>query len=169
MTLTEMRNTLPQTPFSLINGQFFDPRSTPTRLSFGLKMDGEIRTVGADNGNKRKNILLIREHIAEIQPYTSWENLRDANADFAMVNLSLLQPHYRNSNIGRTYICLKNPNHENQSSTLLIFTAQSMNERNMENELLRQGCTYNSSTKLDSSGSTRLWHGGVEHYGASHK
>lgn len=101
-------------------------------------MNGEIRTVGADNGTRIKNILIINRHGAEIKPYKSWEDLRDADADFAMVNFSLVQPHYRNANIGRTYMCIKNPNETNQGNTLLVFTAESMNERNMENELIRQ-------------------------------
>lgn len=34
MTLDEMTGQTQNSPFSIVNGQFFDPRATPTRLSF---------------------------------------------------------------------------------------------------------------------------------------
>ncbi len=45
----------------------------------------------------------------------------------------------------------------NQSSTLLIFTALAMNEVDIEKEFPRWGCTRSAVSKLDASGSTRLW------------
>ncbi len=167
-TLNEIRSEVYGTPFSIINGQFFNPRANPTELSFGLKSAGVIRSAGADNGQSKKNILIVGEKSAQIVPY-SWENLRDATGDFAIVNLTLDTNHYASSNIGRTYICIKNPDAENRGDTLLIFTALSMNERNMRNELIRQGCTLNSSAKLDSSGSSMLWYAGETIYGVAHK
>ena len=99
-------------------------------------MDGIVRTAGADNRNESKNILIIENKKAKIIPY-SWENLRDAPGYFAMVNLSLGTSHYRDESIGRTYICLKNPNTQSESSTILIFTAISITEPVIENELIR--------------------------------
>lgn len=165
--LSEVENTLSIKPFSIINGQFFDPKRSLTPLSFGIKEDGIVRTAGADNRNEPKNILILEKEKAKIVPY-SWENLRDAPGYMAMVNLSLDIPHYKNESIGRTYICLKNPDANNESSSVLIFTAISMTEPAIENEILRWGCTHNSASKLDSSGSARLLVHGEQIYGYSH-
>ena len=165
--LNEVLSSLPKKPFSIINGQFFDPKKTITPLSFWVKVDGVVRTAGSDNRNESKNILILEEGRARIVPY-SWENLRDAPGYMAIVNLSLAKSHYKNENIGRTYICLKNPNSSNESSDLLIFTAVAIDEPTIENELIRWGCTRESSSKLDSSGSTRLLINGEYIYGNSH-
>lgn len=165
--LNEVESTLSSKPFSIINGQFFDPKRAVTPLSFGVKVDGIVRTAGSDNRNEDKNILILDTGMAKIVPY-SWENLRDAPGYIAMVNLSLKKSHYKNEDIGRTYICLKNPNSKNESSSLLIFTAVAMSESVIENELIRWGCTRDSSSKLDSSGSTRLWLEWEYIYGFSH-
>lgn len=166
--LTEIVQTLDKKPFSLINGQFFDPSKKITPLSFGLKMDGVVRTAWADNRDESKNILVINKWWAQILPY-SWDNLRDAEWYLAMVNLSLNKPKFSSENIGRTYICLKNPDTSNKSSEVLIFTAKAITESVIEKELLRWWCTRNSSSKLDSSGSTQLWVDGEFVYGNSHK
>ena len=86
-----------------------------------------------------------------------------------MVNFSLDQSHYRDEAIGRTYICLASPNSANESSTLLIFTALAMSEMTLERELPRWGCTRSGTTKLDSSGSTRLWVDSEYIFGKSHR
>jgi hypothetical protein len=49
-----------------------------------------------------------------------------------MVSFAINQSHHRDEAIGRTYICLKNPNAQNESSTLLIFTALAMSEITLE-------------------------------------
>jgi hypothetical protein len=95
-----------------------------------------VRTAGADNRDESKNILIVSSGSARIVPY-SWENLRDAPGYFAMVSFAIDQPHHRDEAIGRTYICLKNPNAQNESSTLLIFTALAMSETNIEKEFPR--------------------------------
>ncbi len=164
--LSEVHATI-SNAFSIINGQFFDPKKSITPLSFWIKVDGIVRTAGADNRNESKNILIIENKKAKIIPY-SWENLRDAPGYFAMVNLSLGTSHYRDESIGRTYICLKNPNTQNESSTILIFTAISITEPVIENELIRWWCTRNSVSKLDSSGSTQLWINGQTIFGYTH-
>ncbi len=166
--LSEIKNTLVDSPFSIFNGQFFDPKKSHTPLSFWLKVDGIVRTAWADNRDEPKNILILERDKAKIVPY-SWENLRDAPGYFAMVNLSLEKSHHRDKNIGRTYICLKNPNSNNESSNILIFTATAMTEPIIENEIIRWGCTRPLSTKLDASGSARLWVNGEYIYGNSHK
>lgn len=165
--ISDVRSSLNQTPFSIFNWQFFDPKRSLTPLSFGIKINGVVRTAWADNRDESKNILIINNTIAKIVPY-SWENLRDAPWNIAIVNLSLTQWHYKNENIGRTYICLKNPNTQNESSTVLVFTATAMTEAKLETEILRWWCTRESSTKLDSSWSTRLWNQNVNMYGYSH-
>ena len=165
--LSEVTEYISEKPFSLINGQFFDPKRKNTPLSFGLKIDGVVRTAWADNRDESKNILIISTGSAQIVPY-SWQNLRDSNGYFAMVNLSLSESHYKNELLGRTYICLKNPDANNSSSHLLIFTATAMTESTIEKELIRWWCTRSSSSKLDSSGSTRLWfNGGDPIFGVS--
>jgi hypothetical protein len=127
-----------------------------------------VRTAGADNRDESKNILIISATWAKIAPY-SWENLRDAPGYFAMVSFSLDESHHRDEAIGRTYICLKNPNAQNESSTLLIFTALAMSETAIEREFPRWGCTRSGTTKLDSSGSTRLWVDSEYIFGKSHR
>ena len=57
--LSEVATSLKSKPFSIINGQFFDPRRANTPLSFGVKEDGIVRTAGADNRSESKNILII--------------------------------------------------------------------------------------------------------------
>jgi hypothetical protein len=166
--ISEVRNSLTNNPYSIFNGQFFDPKRINTPLSFGIKVDGVVRTSGADNRSESKNILVIEKNIAKIIPY-SWENLRDAPGYFAMVNLALGEWHYKNEPIGRTYVCLRNPSSQNESSILLVFTASAMTEPELEREILRWWCTRDSTSKLDSSGSTQLWFEGSTIYGYSHK
>lgn len=166
--LSEVKSGLDDNPVSIINGQFFDPKRSITPLSFGIKTDWVVRTAWADNRNESKNILILEKNMAKIIPY-SWENLRDAPWYFALVNLTLEKPQYPNEKIGRTYICLKNPDINNQSSQLMIFTATAMTESLIESELIRWGCTKSTSAKLDSSWSTRLWIGEDYIYGKSHK
>ena len=166
--LSEVVSWFSKSPFSVINGQFFDPRREITPLSFGVKMDGIVRTAGADNRNESKNILVVEDNQARIIPY-SWEALRDAPGYLAMVNLTLDKSHHRDESIGRTYICLKTPSPDNTSNTLLIFTALAMSETTLERELPRWGCTRSGTTKLDASGSTRLWTQGEYIFGKSHK
>ncbi len=167
MSVQDVLSSISQTPFSLINGQFFDPTKNPTPLSFGLKINWEIKTAGADNGTTKKNIISIGDTSAQILPY-SWENLRDATGKLVLVSFSTEQYHYHQEEIGRTYICLANPDNRNTSSTLIVLVAQSMNEVFAENELIRFGCTTQSITKLDSSGSSRLWYNGGSIYGNAH-
>lgn len=157
-SISEVISSLPHHPAIIINGQFFNPKTQPSELSFWLKSNGIIRSAGADNRKEKKNILHINNHIAEIIPY-SWKSLNNTQWDFAIVNLTLDNPKYKNEQIGRTYICLPYPNKENQSSTLLIFIAQTMTEPRIEKEIFSHGCTKKSTSKLDSSGSTRLYFG----------
>jgi hypothetical protein len=166
--LSEVTDSLRGKPFSIINWQFFDPRREYTPLSFGLKVDGIVRTAWADNRDESKNILIISATGARIAPY-SWENLRDAEGYFAMVNFSMSERHHPEEQIGRTYICLKNPDRDNRSSTILIFTALAMSESDLEKEFPRWWCASSAVAKLDSSGSTRLWVDGEYIYGKSHK
>ena len=166
--LSEVKSGLDDSPFSIINGQFFDPKRSITPLSFGVKVDGVVRTAWADNRDESKNILILEKNIARIVPY-SWVNLRDAPWYLALVNLTLGKSHYPNEPIGRTYICLKDPDSKNQSSRLMIFTATSITEATIESELIRWGCTKSSSSKLDSSWSTRLWVWWEYIFGKSHK
>ena len=165
---SEVKSWLDDNPVSIINGQFFDPKRSITPLSFGVKVDWVVRTAGADNRNESKNLLILEKNIAKIVPY-SWENLRDAPWYFALVNLTLEKSHYPNEMIGRTYICLKNPDINNQSSQLLIFTATAITESLIESEMIRWGCTKPTSAKLDSSWSTRLWIGEDFIFWKSHK
>ncbi|MBP6981441.1 hypothetical protein KBB25_01550 [Candidatus Gracilibacteria bacterium] len=167
MNISDTLESLADTPFSLINGQFFDPKRNPTPLSFGLKVDGEVKTAGADNRNEKKNILTFSGDIAQIIPY-SWENLRDTKGYLSFVNFSVEQKHHRYEEIGRTYICLAHPDRSNRSSELIIMVAKSINEIFAEKELLRFGCTRESISKLDSSGSSRLWYRDGTIYGNAH-
>lgn len=167
MNISETLEKISDSPFTLINGQFFDPTRNPTPLSFGLKVDGEIKTAGADNGDTQKNILSIWDSSAQILPY-SWENLRDATGNLVLVSFSTRQKHHRDEEIGRTYICLAHPDTHNSSSELIILVAQSMSEVFAEKELIRWGCTATSTAKLDSSGSSRIWYSGTTVYGNSH-
>lgn len=169
MSLEEMRTQIGGNPFSIINGQFFDPRATPTRLSFGLKVHDEIRSVGADNGSARKNILSIGKGWAQISPYTDWTSLRDAPGDFVMVNLAPEAKHHTNSLIGRTLLCLRNPDAHNKSQELMVLSAVALNEVRMKKEAIKHGCSPHAMTQLDSSGSARLWYNGEYIYGHAHK
>ncbi len=166
--LSEITNSLDSQPFSIINGQFFDPRREYTPLSFGVKEDDIVRTAWADNRDESKNILIVSSGSARIVPY-SWEALRDAEGYFSIVNLSMAESHHREEQIGRTYICLKNPDSQNRSSTLIIFTALAMSETDIAREFPRWGCPSSAVAKLDASGSTRLWVNWEYIYGKSHK
>ena len=166
--ISEVLTDLNQKPFSLINGQFFDPVREYTPLSFGVKEWSLVRTAGADNRDESKNILIIWSTGATLLPY-SWNNLRDASGSLALVSLTLDEKKYRDETIGRTYICLQNMNSQNQSSKIAIFTALSMSETDIEKEFPRWWCQRDAVAKLDASGSSRLWVDGEYIYGKSHK
>ncbi len=167
-SLKELKNDS-QLPIMLaINGQFFDPKKNPTPLSFGLKEGWQVHTAWADNRSESKKIITFGSWYAQILNY-SWENLRDTSGNFAFVSLSLDTPHFPLEDIGRTYICLKNPNSENISDKVLIFFTRSLSEYSAERILLTEGCTRNSSIKLDSSGSSQIVFWDIIISGNSHK
>ncbi len=167
-TLKELKteNSIPLT--LAINGQFFDPKKNPTPLSFGLKEGGEVRTAWADNRNESKKIIIFGSWYAQILPY-SWEHLRDASGDFALVSLSLDTPNFPLEDIGRTYICLQNPDYQNISDRILVFFTRSLSEYSAERILRSEWCTRNSSIKLDSSGSSQIIFGDIMISGNAHK
>ena len=167
-TLKELKNES-LTPITLaINGQFFDPKKNPTPLSFWLKEWWQVHTAWADNRNESKKLIIFGSWYAQILNY-SWENLRDASGDFAFVSLSLDTPHFPLENIGRTYICLQKPSIENISDQILIFFTRSLSEYSAERILLSEGCTRNSSIKLDSSGSSQIIFEDIIISGNAHK
>lgn len=167
-SIKELRNESP-IPISLtINWQFFDPKKNPTPLSFGLKDGWEVRTAGADNQDETKKIITFGSWYAQILPY-SWENLRDTSGDFAIVSFSLDTPNNPLQNIGRTYICLKNPNIQNISNQILVFFTRSLSEYSAERILLSEWCTRDSSIKLDSSGSSQILFDDILISGNAHK
>lgn len=155
-------------PTSMINGQFFSTTRQPSELSFSLKSDGIIRTAGADDRGESKNILHITNSYAEILPY-SWKNLENATGNFAIGSLTTKASKYKNENIGRTYVCTPNVNSRGQSDKILVFTAKSISEGLIENEIYKNGCTPKTTAKLDSSGSTRMYFNGKTMYGDNHK
>ena len=167
-SITETLSSLSEKPFSLINGQFFNPKTQPSELSFGLKQNDTVRTAGADNRSSSKNILRVNGQIAEIVPY-SWENLNSSTGNFAMVNFTMNNKSYTDRAIGRTYMCLKNPDANNRSSKILTFVATDMTEIEIEREILKNGCTEASTSQLDSSGSSRLWYNDNFIFGTGHK
>lgn len=124
---TEAKRVFLREPTFMINGQFFNPATQPSELSFSLKTDGEIRTAGADDRGESKNILHIASDFAEILPY-SWKNLVATTGSFAMGNLSTRVPKYKDENIGRTYICTPDVDAKNRSSRVLVFVARAMSE-----------------------------------------
>ena len=140
----------------------------PSEISFGLKQGELMRSAGADNRNFSKNILRINGDKAEIVPH-SWKNFENFPGHFAMANLTINNKRYANESIGRTYMCLKNPDKNNSSSTILSFVATDMTEADAEKELLKWGCTRASSSQLDGSGSSRIWYQDNFVFGAGHK
>lgn len=140
-------------PVSFINGQFFDPKRKYTPFSFGFKLKDTILTAGSDNQNEIKNIFSFSSSGARVIPYT-WENLRDEHADFALVNLSMSQPHESDFVMGRTYICTITPDANGYSKTLLTFTFLAATESHAADILHSWGCQDQYTSKLDSSGSS---------------
>jgi hypothetical protein len=168
-SLTEQWKNTKNNPFSIINGQFFDPRKSATPLSFWLKVNNTILTAGADNRDEAKNIFTLKNGMAQILPY-SWDNFQNQTGDFAMVNLSLSQKHYHDEIIGRTYICIPHVENNTPGKEVLIFTALAAHEWSVEARLIDWWCRAENSTKLDSSGSSRLALSGDEYiYGHSHR
>ncbi len=151
---------------SLINGQFFNGHTNPTMLSFGLKSDGEIQTVGADNRGRTKKILtIINGHIKTL-PY-SWKNFSERSGKFAIVGFDFAVPNRSNSRVGRTYLCPKNPNARGSSHTLLSLVAQEITEKEALQELTKYGCRQEGIVKLDGGGSSRFYYQGDTMYGFS--
>lgn len=167
-SLKELKNESFSPVTLTINWQFFDPKKNPTPLSFGLKESWEVRTAGADNRDENKKIITFGTWYAQILSY-SWENLRDSAGDFSFVSLSLDTPHFPHEDIGRTYICLKNPNLQNISDQILVFFTRSLSEYSAERILLSEWCTRDSSIKLDSSGSSQILFGDILISGNAHK
>ncbi len=160
-------------PTTVINGQFFDPKRSNTPLSFWLKVKDTILTSGADNGTKAKNIFSYSEKQgARILPY-SWESFRDEKSDFVMVNLSLPEntkidiedtPRY-----GRTYMCVLNPDSNGWSNTLLVFTLISHTENEARTIIASWGCQKDTTSMLDSGGSSLIGLWNQIHYGFTRK
>lgn len=166
--LSDLKNESLNNIVLAINGQFFDPKRNPTPLSFGIKSSWVIQTAWADNGDVEKKILVFGSGYAQILPY-SWEKFRDSSGDFAIVWLSFDIPNFFHEEIGRTYICLKNPSKENISEKVLIFFTRSLSEYSAKKILLQEWCQMDSSIKLDSSGSSQLLFWKYLIYGNAHK
>ncbi len=161
-------DSLPNRPFSYINGQFFDPARKYTPLSFGLKIQNTVLTAGADNRDEAKNILAFSGNSARILPY-SWGNLKSTPADFAIVSLTLDESHYPNASVGRTYLCTEKPDASGMSHTILAFVFLHATEGEANLILAKYGCTRSNTAKLDSSGSSLIGYGDTIERGYSHK
>ncbi|PID83866.1 hypothetical protein CSB09_03930 [Candidatus Gracilibacteria bacterium] len=153
-------------PTSIINGQFFNGNTNPTTLSFGLKSDGEIKSVGADNRGRQKKILtIINRHIKTL-PY-SWENFSKKTGAFALVGFDFNIPNRSKSRVGRNYLCPKNVNARNTSHTLVSLFGQEMTDEEGLQELKKYGCKKENIIKLDGGGSARFWHKNTALFGFS--
>jgi hypothetical protein len=151
-----------------INGQFFDPNKNPTPLSFWLKEWDEVRTVWADNRDEEKNIIVFASWYAQILPY-SWENLKNAKWDMAIVGLATWTKKQYHSSLWRTYLCLRNPDKTNTSSELLIFLALGTSEYAAQRIIFASWCEKSSTIKLDASGSSQMIFGDMVIYGNTGK
>ena len=162
---------LPELPTSFINGQFFDPKKSNTPLSFWVKLGDTILTSGADNGTKEKNIFSYSEtEWVRIIPYT-WESFRDEKSNFTMVNLALPQGEGTSSETryGRTYMCTLAWNSKGWSKTLLVFTLISHTEAEASTMLTSWWCQKETTSMLDSGGSSLIGLWNQIHYGFTRK
>jgi hypothetical protein len=156
-------------PFTIINGQFFDPRRIHTPFSFWFSKNWVVLTAWADNRNEEKNIFSYSSGSgASILPYT-WENFRNEKSDFSLVNLSMDEPHHPDELIGRTYLCTLDPDTEWYSRTLIILSFQSATETSAAEIIRSWWCRDEYVSKLDASGSAIFGYSGTISYGYSRK
>ena len=155
-------------PFSYINGQVFDPKRAQTPFSFGFKLRNTILTAWADNRNENKTIFSYSQSGARMIPY-SWESFQAENADFALVNLTLDDSNEDNKYMGRTYICITQPNNLGYSKQILTFSFQVATEPYAQDVMYSWGCEKKNISKLDSSGSSVFGLGNSLYAGYSHK
>lgn len=168
-SVNEKIHMLEQPPFSFINGQFFDPRKIYTPFSFGFKYHDIILTAWADNQREYKNIFSYSSGSgARIIPY-NWEAFRDEKTDFAIVSLSMSEPHESNWIMWRTYICIVHPDAFGYSQDLFTFTFLAASEWYASDILHSWGCDDAHTSKLDSSGSSVFGIEGTVYHGFSRK
>ena len=166
---SEKWESLQDKPVTIINGQFFDPRRKHTPFSFGFSKNWVVLTAGADNRNEKKNIFSYSSASGvRILPY-SWENFRNEKSDFSLVNLTLDQPHHPDELIGRTYLCIHDPDRVWYGRTLIILSFQSATEPWATEVIRSWWCRDEYVSKLDASGSTIFGFIGSISYGHSRK
>ncbi len=158
---------LSKRPSTYINGQFFDPKRTYTPFSFGFKLQNTVLTAGADNRGEAKNIFSYSNGLARIIPY-SWEAFRAEKADFALVNLSVANNQADdNKYMGRTYICIVQPDALGYSKTLMTFSFLQATDAYAQEIVSSWWCEPKYTSKLDSSGSSVFGIGNTHYAGYS--
>jgi hypothetical protein len=155
-------------PFSYINGQFFDPQRTYTPFSFGFKLKNTILTAWADNRDEKKTIFSYSRTGARMIPYT-WLAFQWENADFALVNLTLDNSNEDDKYMGRTYICVIQPDAYGYSKHIMTFSFLRATELYAQDTMYSWGCDKRNISKLDSSGSSVFGLGNSHYAGYSHK
>lgn len=171
----DILSSLEHPPTSFINGQFFDPKRKNTPLSFAFKYKNTLLTAWADNRDEEKNIFSYQKwRGATILPY-SWETLRDIESDFAIVNLSMTEPHEEDAYIGRTYMCLPSVWADGYSQVVFTLNFLHATEAYARDILHSWWCQDMYTSKLDSSGSSvfgirqDLWYGYARRWSPDHR
>ena len=149
--------------FSIINGEFFGESwwdnlpSDKTQLSFPLKVDGEVISLGVNNKNdKRLKTFEISNGTVSINPF---ERNKFINDSFSAPDV-LTGFNYNNYNgsdeAGKTFIGIKDSDFRNGYETVLILTSRDERLTNDEAKKNLENFGASEIIVMDSGGSTAL-------------
>lgn len=142
---------------SMVNGQYFNTNTDPTILSFGVRANSSLLTLGITEVISKKQI----EFYDGSGVYVSGVNtsrLTNGPAQNIIVGLDPSVSKNASFPIGRMYMCSKvNPSAgASPSQWLVILSAQWQTQATALANITSWGCDINSIVMFDGSGSSQL-------------
>lgn len=154
---------------SMVNGQFFDNSTNPTILSFGVRSNSSLLTLGITEAVTKKQIEFYDGSGVYVGAVNT-SRLTNGPAQNIVVVLDPSVDKSANSSLGRLYMCSKvNPAAgASPSQWLVILSTQSQTQATTLANITSWGCDINSIVMFDGSGSSQLKTvGGIRMYGSN--
>lgn len=142
-------------PVSIVNGQFFDPNKDPTTLSFAVKSNGSILTLGQDKNSYDSKYSPQQMEItsgagAYVQQWSEYRIQYESKAPNIIVGLHPNDSTKGPSTAkGRTALCTN-------GKWIFIGTYVAETQSNVVKDLQTWGCAKESVVVFDGGGSTQL-------------
>lgn len=141
--------------YCLVNGQFFDTNSNPTRLAFPLKANDSVVSDGyalREYPSQKLMLELWNDH-ADITPLSA-ESLYASSAPDIIAGLAETAKKSPTSRVGRTFAGVADGDNDGSYETVLIFASKQASQKESAEALRRFGAA--KVIMFDGGGSTQF-------------